>query len=189
METCCHIRSTRVETCYSDGSVTNSASAKNITISKKVSGNMGDTGKEFSFSVTLSGLTQEIAYTKTDTAGQTTSHTATPQEGTITLTLKHDESVTLKDIPSGLAYTIAESKVSAEGYVTSYSINDADAVEGRSVSGTLSDDLVIAFTNTKDVVIPSGVNTHSAVWPILALIPCLLGFLVWTNRRRGRYEK
>ena len=83
----------------------------NLTISKTVKGDVPNYQKEFKFRVTFTDedgnpIKQEFNYTGS-------------KEGTIknggTITLKHDESITINDLPAGTKYTVTEVDI-PDGY-------------------------------------------------------------------------
>ena len=100
----------------------------NLTVSKTVAGNAGDTEKKFTFTVTLD---RSISGTYGD---------MTFNNGTAVITLKHGESLTAVGLPAGAAYTVAESD--NEGYT----------VTANGATGTISKDgtAVAAFTNNRE---------------------------------------
>ena len=100
-----------------------------LTVSKTVAGNEADLEKEFSFTVTLdnsliNGLYGEMTFS----------------DGVATFTLKHDESKTAENLPTGVSYTVTETDYTADGYVTTKSDDTGTITAGC--------DLTAAFTNT-----------------------------------------
>lgn len=88
----------------------------NVTITKHVTGLLGDTNKEFTFNVSI-----------TQNGADCTGVTAKKNDTAVNLndfTLRHGESVTLKNVPIGATITVTEEtpgahyKVSATGYTT-----------------------------------------------------------------------
>ena len=61
----------------------------------------------------------------------------------------------LTGLPKGTAFTIKEvqsiggEEFNSAGYTTEYKINDADAVTGKSASGTLTSPSKVSFVNTR----------------------------------------
>ncbi|RHO53358.1 hypothetical protein DW091_19620 [Eubacterium sp. AM05-23] len=102
-----------------------------LTVSKVVSGNAGETDKAFNFTVTLNDKT--ISGTYGDMKFE---------NGAAAFTLKHGESKTASDLPAGMSYKVIETEANQNGYVT--------ISEGE--TGTISKDATAAaaFTNTKD---------------------------------------
>ncbi len=98
----------------SDGKtvITNTANAGQLTISKTVAGSQGDVNRDFTFTVTFKSadgtpLTQRFNY-----EGSKSGTIANGEQ----ITLKHNESITVKNIPDGTVYSVEEEK--AEGYDT-----------------------------------------------------------------------
>ena len=104
----------------------------NLTVSKVVSGNAGETDKAFNFTVTLSDKT--ISGTYGD---------MTFTDGVAVLALKHGESKTASDLPTGISYKVVETEADQDGYVT--------VQTGE--TGTISKDATAAaeFINTKNI--------------------------------------
>lgn len=74
-----------------------------LTVSKTVTGSQGDTHRDFTFKVTLDDTTLEGEY------GEMAFHA-----GVAVFTLKHGESMTARELPVGIRYTVEESD--NEGY-------------------------------------------------------------------------
>lgn len=109
----------------------------NLTVSKTVAGNAGDTEKKFTFTVTLdrsiSGIYGDMTF----------------NNGTAVIALKHGESLTAAGLPAGAAYTVAEND------------NESYTVTANGDTGVIRDGktAVAAFTNTKDSETPNQPNT------------------------------
>ena len=79
----------------------------NLTVSKDVNGNKGDTNKDFHFTVTLS-----------DTSINGTYGDMTFKDGIATFTLKDNESITATSLPTGITYKVIEQEANQDGYIT-----------------------------------------------------------------------
>ncbi|MBR0411422.1 MAG: Cna B-type domain-containing protein [Eubacterium sp.] len=172
---------------YSGGSVTNTRSTKQLTLSKTVSGNMGDRTKAFVFTIALRNSESSVynggvACIFTDQDDTASESTLTFVAGTSNVTLKHGESITLKDLPGNLQYTITENGTDAAGYQTTYKVNNGTEETGTTATGGLSSNPDIAFTNTRQVAIFTGVNNPLLVFA--AAIPILLMGIILFLRRR-----
>lgn len=104
----------------------------NLTVSKVVAGNAGETDKDFHFTVTLS-----------DTSISDTFGDMIFIDGVADFTLKHGESKEATGLPSDITYEVTEEDYSGDGYVTTKT-GDIGTV-GKDATSTA------AFTNTKDV--------------------------------------
>lgn len=131
---------------YTDGTVLNTdtilygkwtVARGNLTVTKTVAGNAGDTEQEFIFTVTLD---RSIS----GTYGDMTFH-----EGTAVITLKHGESSTATKLPADIRYTVTESD--NEGYTVTANGDTGVICDGKTA--------VAAFTNTKDSETPNQPST------------------------------
>jgi hypothetical protein len=102
----------------------------NLKVTKSVTGNAGDTSKEFSFTVTLS-----------DSSINGTYGDMTFTNGVATFTLKNGDEKTAANLPVDVTYTVSEVDYSADGYTTTKTDDTG------TVSSTTS---VASFTNTKN---------------------------------------
>lgn len=101
-----------------------------LSISKEVTGELGDTNKEFHFTITLDN--KNINYTYPD---------ITFENGVAHITLKHNEKVTIMNLPSDIGYTVSEIEANQDGYKTT-SINEQGHI--------LKDKTIeVKFTNNK----------------------------------------
>ena len=123
--------------------------AGNLTISKTVTGEGGETDKEFTFTVTLSGTgTGFESVSGTSISGD---FPAEKNGDAILLkftngvsdefTLKHGESLTVT-LPAGLTYTVAEDSTSSNGYTVTSTGATGNIIENG--------DHKAEFTNNKD---------------------------------------
>ncbi len=105
-----------------------------LSVQKTVTGNAGDTNKEFHFTVTLAGIGSGI----TGTFGSMTF-----TNGVAEFTLKHNETKTAENLPAGVTYTVIEKEADTDGYTTS--------TTGE--SGTLVKDgtTTVKFVNNKEL--------------------------------------
>ena len=109
----------------------------NLTVSKTVAGNAGDTEQKFTFTVTLN---RSISGTYGD---------MTFNKGTAVITLKHGESSTATKLPADIRYTVTESD--NEGYTVTANGDTGVIRDGKTA--------VAAFTNTKDSEAPNQPST------------------------------
>lgn len=131
-----------------------------LTISKKVTGIAGDRSKAFHFSITLK-----------DGNGAPLAGPIPTDKGTIQLvngvgsfTLTDGQTLTLKDLPDGYSYDIAETN--ADGYTV---LVDGQIKTDAKISATaVNDDVKVAFENRKDEVVPTGLRTTT--WTYLSLL-------------------
>ena len=150
-----------------------------VAVSKTVGGNMGDQSKGFAFTATLSGegytfdgVTYSINNGEVQSAGTETE---------CTFNLKHGDSITFIDLPIGATFTVTETSYSESGYVTT-----VDGKTGSSKVITLAEtNSNIAFVNTKDVTIDTGVLLDTLPY-ILILGVVAVGAVLLIKKRRNR---
>lgn len=152
-----------------------------VAISKNVTGSMGDLNKSFHFTITVKNNEIDLPFTVDEQK-----HT-----GTASIDLKNGESKTLVNVPVNATVTVTEDDYGTGrgGYTTSYKIDRADNVTGRSATiakiTAEENDHQIIFTNNKDVTPDTGLYLTS--WPYLMMLALAVGgALVFFMRRRRR---
>ena len=157
---------------------TNTYSAGTLSVSKTVTGNLGDKDKYFEFKVTLTG---EAGKTYGDSYRVTGgSYTTNPEVVTIvageekeyTFMLKHDETISIANLPYGVKYTVTETV--ADGYTTS-ATGDTGKINAAEQTA--------AFTNTKSGTIDTGVTTENLPYVLLIGFVVLAGAALLIKRK------
>ena len=92
----------------------------NVTLTKHVTGLMGDTHKEFAFRITGLDSMENVMIAKDG------AETAVTQE----FTLKHNETVTLKNVPMGTVFAVVETLNADSGYETKATGYDTAVTDG-----------------------------------------------------------
>lgn len=92
----------------------------NVTITKQVTGLLGDTHKEFAFRITGLDSMENVMIAKDG------AETAVTQE----FTLKHNETVTLKNVPMGTVFAVVETLNADSGYETKATGYDTAVTDG-----------------------------------------------------------
>ncbi len=161
-----------------------------VTVTKQVTGNMGDRMKEFEFTANLTAADgTPIEFPSSEDGDYTVS-----EDGkTAFFTLKHDSSIIFKNIPIGSSFTVTEMEEESEGY-TVYINNtenaDADRVYAHEV--VLPDDEVdnentISFINDKTATIDTAVHLDYLPY-ILILTAVIPTMTLAVSRKRRRRE-
>ena len=126
-----------------------------LELTKKVSGTGADQTKEFVFTIELTaptGTTLAETYPVLKTEAGETSLTLDRTDGntkaSITVSLKHNQSWEIKDLPVGTGYTITETDYSGDGYTQSITKGIATGI----VSGGTVTKEEVEFTNTYSAV-------------------------------------
>lgn len=154
----------------------------NLTIGKTVTGKYADTTRMFTINLTLKdsasvGTEGSFFYEGVSIAG-----VEKPQDGKVTfvkgnaqITLKHGQSIVLKDIPEGYEYTITEVDYSADGYAVTYTGSGAGTDQVKFVME--EQDEVVGITNTKDNSTgpETGVSNYGGnIWNAISLVSILV---------------
>ena len=153
------------------------ANPAELTITKTVTGSMGDKTKEFMFTLTVEGAnaTDEYAWTKNDV------QQAAPLHNNSTFTLRNGDVVKIK-LPMNRDITITENNLD---YSVSMKLDDADATAGNTKTFRLSDDATLAVTNDRDTIVPTGVfHVTDVMTVVMIAVFCLLIFLFILLRRK-----
>ncbi len=111
-----------------------------LSISKTVDGNGGDTGKEFNFTIHLTGPNADRTYNYIG-SGSKENGLLTVTGGLGTIQLKHNESIMITGLPKDTFYVVTEDDYSADEYLTG-STGSSGIIKTNEVKAA-------AFTNTK----------------------------------------
>ena len=151
-----------------------------LTITKNVTGSLGDRTKEFTFTLTVEGASVNDKYTWTkNSVAQDT-----PLHNNSTFTLKHGDVVKIM-LPRNRNITIQEND---SDYSVSMKLDDADATEGNTKTFRISEDATLAVTNDRDAIVPTGVfySMNIAAYVIMAI--CLLIMMSILILRTHKYR-
>jgi hypothetical protein len=148
--------------------------ATSLTVSKTVTGKLGDMSKEFEF---------KVSYIDTTGASQTA-----------TLNLASGKSATVENIKVGSVITVTETDPnpasSTNKYYTTYSVNGATAVEGYTAtitSAAADGNNTVVFVNNKDYNPDTGVSLDSLPY-VIVLTLAIAGSAAFIIRRRKSSE-
>lgn len=161
-----------------------------LTIKKVVAGNQGEKNKDFDFTFTIKGAdgeSYEYATVKNDAT--TMSQTPATSGTAVTVSLKHEESVIVYGLSSNDTYAIKEADYSSAGYKTSYKIGESGTeVEGKVIEATSigAYDALVAFTNTKDVTVPTDVIRTVVPYAAIVAFAAVMGVVFFRPRRNRR---
>lgn len=197
---------------YGDGNI------QNLKLSKTVHGALGNLSKDFTF---------KIKFTKADALQNNTdtglykgpqvaelSSTATIKDGTTdidksayleldkeyTVTLRHNDSLNLSNLPAGIKYEIYEdgSQVEADAVVVTVdnvkytvTVTDTafDTTETTKIKGTVNNtDVTAAFQNTNPDTPDMGVVLDNAPYIAMLAIVAIGGVALMLNKRRRDEE-
>lgn len=156
-----------------------------VTITKQVTGLLGDTNKEFAFSATVTNDGENIT-SQIDAVDENNS-----KVDLSSFKLKHNQKITLKGVPVGATVTVTEIapgahyKVTATGYTgeqdggnnvsfTYITVKSADAVETASETGTETAMAVMTAVEADNIV----VTNHATLKPDTGVLLDTLPYIV-----------
>lgn len=171
------------------GAFENTYSAGSLSVTKTVTGNMGDRDKYFAITVTLTGeqgKTYASSYTVSGGSklgnGSDDSDSSTISIGTpATFHLKHGETFTIENLPYGVTYTVAEADYTAEGYEDA-EINFPD--QNKKID-TASE--TVTIINNKQATVDTGIVLDSLPY-VLLLVLSIGGVVLFVLKRRSSRE-
>ena len=151
-----------------------------LTITKNVTGSLGDRTKEFTFTLTVEGAGENDEYTWTKNGVAQ----GTPLHNNSTFTLKHGDVVKIM-LPRNRDITIQEN---VSDYSVSMKLDDAPATEGNTKTFRISENATLAVTNDRDAVVSTGVfySMNIAAYVIMAI--CLLIMMSILILRTHKYR-
>lgn len=153
----------------------------NLTISKTVTGMLGDTNKAFNFTITKADGTPVNI---TESNIEITDNTKAVWQGDGKFTLKDGASITFKNLPSG-EYKIAEDDYSGEKYETSYVVDSGEPHSGKDAAVTMSGtNMKLAFTNHCKLIPDTGVLLDTLPYIVILAVVVGGGILLMLRKRR-----
>lgn len=155
----------------------------NLTVSKTVTGKLGDTNKAFTFTITKAdGTAANI--TDTNIEISEADRAKVEWKGNGQFTLKDGASITFKNLPSG-QYKVVEDNYSGEKYETSYVVDSGTPENRREASVTIGTDAkTIAFTNNCTLQPDLGVLLDTLPYIVILAVVVGGGILLMLRKRR-----
>lgn len=157
----------------------------NLTVSKTVTGKLGDTNKAFTFTITKADGTAENI-TDTNIEISEADRAKVEWKGNGQFTLKDGATITFKNLPSG-EYKVVEDDYKGEKYETSYVVGSGTPENGREVSVTIGTDAKqIDFTNHRTLEPDLGVLLDTL--PYIVILAVVAGGVALLMLRKHRKE-
>ena len=167
---------------------TNTLTQYDFDFSKTIAGNQGDKNKRFNFTLTITGANPGTypVITNDVTGNPTTIVVGSNGTASAEYSLTNGSTVQVIGLNAGAVCTVSED---ADDYTATHSLDGAPAVSGTSSGAvTLADsNHSVAFTNTRNGVIPTGVILTVAPFAIGVLLFGAVIFFVISKRRRDAY--
>lgn len=169
----------------------------NLTISKTVTGMLGDTSAKTSFSFVLyvksdANVTAVTYTTSKDSRKQSIAnltHSAISDKvgySSYSFALSHGSSITFNNLPAG-TYFVVEDDYSGNKYKTSYVLDDSDSVEKRDAEVEMQGNArTLSFTNKRDLIPDTGVLLDTL--PYIVILAVVAGGVALLMLRKHRKE-
>lgn len=157
----------------------------NLTVTKTVTGKLGDTNKAFTFQI-LDASGKPVTLT-TGNYEFSNTNGALLNDGTNgKFTLKDGASITFKNLPSG-EYKIVEEDYTGEKYETSYVVDSGTSTDGQEATVTIGTDAKqINFTNHRTLEPDLGVLLDTL--PYIVILAVVAGGVALLMLRKHRKE-
>lgn len=157
----------------------------NVTITKQVTGLLGDTNKAFTFTITKAdGTAANITDANVEISEADSAKVEWLRDGKFTL--KDGASITFKNLPSG-EYKIVEDDYTGEKYETSYVVDSGTPENRREASVTIGTDAkTLAFTNHCTLFPDTGVLLDTL--PYIVILAVVAGGVALLMLRKHRKE-
>lgn len=155
----------------------------NLTVTKTVTGKLGDTNKAFTFTITKDGKPVNNITEDNIEAGDGAQWL---NDGNGKFTLKDGASIIFKNLPSG-QYKVVEDDYSGNKYKTSYVLDDSDSVEKRDAEVEMQGNArTLSFTNKRDLLPDTGVLLDTL--PYIVILAVVAGGVALLMLRKHRKE-
>lgn len=157
----------------------------NLTVTKTVTGKLGDTNKAFTFTITKAdGTSANITDANVEISEADSAKVEWLRNGKFTL--KDGASIIFKNLPSG-EYKIVEDDYTGEKYETSYVVDSGDSQSGREAAVTMSGtNMTLAFTNHCTLFPDTGVLLDTL--PYIVILAVVAGGVALLMLRKHRKE-
>lgn len=166
---------------------TNTYTANTITVSKTVTGNLGDKTKDFKFTINFEKAENENAPTAITYTVDNVEHTVAFADGkaSVEFTLRNGQSLSFVNVPAGVKYTVTENDYTEDGYTTKVNGTNGNATEKITMTGEAA---THTFENSKGADIDTGVILDNAPYIALLAIVAIGGVALMLNKRRRDEE-
>lgn len=171
-----------------NGNITNLYSATDLSITKTVTGNMGERDRYFTVKVTINAPTGTTAPASIQVSGG--SHEDNPSTiafGTETsFKLKHGETIKLLNVPYGVTYTVVEDDYTTEanGKYDAPSYNGTIDEENKGITDSIdTDSEAVNITNNKGRDVDTGIFVDNLPY-IIILAGVAVGMGVFFMKKR-----
>ena len=165
----------------------NSLTQYDFDFSKTISGNQSDKNKRFTFTLNITGANPGTYAVETNdvTGNPATIVVGTAGTATAEYSLTNGSTVKVIGLNKGAVCTVTEDP---DDYTATRSLDGGNAVSGTSSGAvTLNSDHSVAFTNTRNGIIPTGIIMTIAPFAIGICVFGAVFIFIICKRKRRRY--
>lgn len=166
-----------------DNIVFNNQRLSSLTIKKTVESDNPNDGRKFNFSIELNELIEGL-YEYETLKGDVSDVITFDTNKKATVTLSHNESITIYGLPYGSKYTITETN--PDGYSVMYKVNSSGYIEGSKITDkTLIKDTIVEFKNVKGYELPKTGSSGMLVITSIGIIFTSISFVYLLKKKIG----
>ena len=131
-----------------------------LTIRKTVGGSTGERERDFNFTVTLTDAEgQPLAGSYPYSGSSSEQDVAAPAGGTVengslSVTLRHGQQITIEDLPAGTRYTVSETEADTEDYTTTVTVDGAARTGDAEGTVTADAGSTVVYLNSRGGTTP-----------------------------------
>lgn len=173
----------------------NNDKTHDVTIIKKLAGDMAEADKQFTFNVTITPANSnnekymvKIKTLATSSETVTEALEVTNGKAKETYNLKGDEYVTISGLSIGDTIEVTETEAGQDGYTTTYTYDGVEAGyedANKNTNMVTKDNAKITVTNTKTATSPTGVIMNIAPYALMVVLAGAFAVVFLTRRNRA----
>ncbi len=172
----------------------NNDGTHDVTIIKKLAGDMAEADKQFTFEVTITPANgnneKYMVKIKTLTGSETVTDALEVTNGVAkgTYKLKGDEYVTISGLSIGDTIVVTEKEADQDGYTTTYTYDGVEAgykEADKNTNKVTKDNAKITVTNAKTATSPTGVIMNIAPYAMMLVVAGAFAVVFLSRRNRA----
>lgn len=169
-------------------SITNTYNLGDLTVTKKVTGNLGSKTEYFTVNVTLTSAGPVLSEITISGGSNQSNDTSIPANWTgekvITLLIKDGETITFKNVPSGVTYAVAEDAKHAADDASGSNPSTGYTIDYTNASGTITTKSTLAseVKNEKGTTVDTGIAMDSAPYMTVLALVVVAGVMMMKKR-------
>ena len=161
-----------------------------VIITKNVTGNMGETNKEFKFDIKVTSAHEEyykVVYSVDGTAAKEQTVWVKSNDATATqVSIMHNGYIHIYGLSENDTYVVTEHDYTADGYETFVKYGDAEKTKTATATAKVtSDNSAVEVENNKTTTSPTGVIMNIAPYALMVVLAGAFAVVFLTRRNRA----